>query len=67
MNNQSERCYKCNKRLKLTDLKCKCNNYYCNLHKYPDKHDCSFNYLENQQNILKYKNPKIIPDKIRNY
>ena len=37
----------CNKKIKITDFACKCENYYCKYHKDPLNHNCSYNYKEN--------------------
>lgn len=37
----------CNKKIKLTDFACKCEKYYCKLHKDPLNHNCSYDYKEN--------------------
>ena len=43
----------CNKKLKLTDLECDCQNRYCITHRLPHVHKCS--YLLTKQNIHKQK------------
>ena len=37
----------CTKKIKLTDFACKCEKYFCNFHKYPLNHNCSYDYKEN--------------------
>ena len=32
----------CNNKLKITALKCKCDNLYCNLHRLPELHECKY-------------------------
>ena len=34
----------CNKKLKITDMSCKCEKIFCKIHKFPEDHKCSFNY-----------------------
>lgn len=34
----------CNKKLKLTDMYCKCEKIFCKIHKFPEDHKCDFNY-----------------------
>ena len=38
-----ERCYYCNKKLKMIDFTCRCNHKFCILHQNPQNHNCSFN------------------------
>jgi predicted nucleic acid binding AN1-type Zn finger protein len=56
---QFNSCAKCNKKLKLTDSKCKCNNYYCSAHRYSDTHNCSFDYKKHGREYLEKQNPII--------
>ena len=34
----------CRKKLRLTDLPCRCSLRFCNLHRLPETHSCSFNF-----------------------
>ena len=58
------KCIICNKKLKLTDIKCKCGIIFCGIHRYPTEHNCSFDFKEQERAIIKKNNPKIIPKKI---
>jgi predicted nucleic acid binding AN1-type Zn finger protein len=49
---KKKRCFLgcCNKKLKLTDIKCgKCNNQYCSSHRLPEVHECSWNPRGNKE------------------
>lgn len=61
---QINRCAKCNKKLKLTDIKCRCNNYFCSNHRYSDLHDCPFDYKNSNKKLLEKQNPTIIAERI---
>lgn len=39
----------CTKKIKITDFACKCENYYCKIHKEPLNHNCSYDYKENNK------------------
>lgn len=58
------RCMKCNKKLKLTAIKCKCNNYYCDVHRYSDRHECSFDYKKKGKKLIEKTNPIITSSKL---
>ena len=46
----------CKKKLKLTDMNCKCKNRFCSLHRLPETHNCSWDPKnENEMNIYKEK------------
>jgi len=38
------RCGVCKKKIGLTGFECRCGNLYCGIHRYSDKHDCTFDY-----------------------
>eukprot|EP01129_Flabellula_baltica_P015521 TRINITY_DN793_c0_g1_i1.p1 TRINITY_DN793_c0_g1~~TRINITY_DN793_c0_g1_i1.p1 ORF type:complete len:176 (+),score=25.29 TRINITY_DN793_c0_g1_i1:68-529(+) len=43
---KKERCAhpECSKRLRLTDIECRCHSRFCGVHRYAEAHDCSFQY-----------------------
>jgi predicted nucleic acid binding AN1-type Zn finger protein len=48
------KCYHCNKKIKsILPIKCKCENYYCKVHKIPHDHNCTYDYLKDSQSNLK--------------
>lgn len=36
----------CSKKIRLTNFPCKCAQIYCNFHRDPFKHKCSYDYKE---------------------
>ena len=54
----------CNKKLGLTVTKCKCLKLFCSLHRLPEDHDCSYDYVKNGREILEKNNPLIIKNKV---
>lgn len=60
---KSIRCNNCNKKIKsLLPLKCKCEKYYCGLHKLD--HGCDFDYKKEYQEVLEKENPVVKHDKL---
>lgn len=57
------KCCMCRKKLLTT--KCKCGKYVCLKHRFPDLHQCAFDYKTCRQKRLQKEMPKIIPDKIQ--
>jgi hypothetical protein len=57
-------CHKCDKKLKISAMQCKCNKYFCNAHKYSDCHNCKYDYKKIGKEILKKNNPIILHSKI---
>lgn len=58
------RCFSCNKRVGLTGFKCRCGGLFCSLHRYNDKHDCSFDYKAAARDAISKANPIVKADKI---
>lgn len=46
------KCWKCTRKLGLQGFQCKCKYYFCANHRYNDRHDCTFDYRNNQKTIL---------------
>ena len=34
----------CNKKIRITDLECKCKLFFCKLHRLPEDHKCLYNF-----------------------
>ena len=39
-----KRCNVCKKRLLLTSMACRCGLKFCDMHRYPEEHECSYDY-----------------------
>ncbi|EPR79392.1 AN1-like Zinc finger protein [Spraguea lophii 42_110] len=60
-----ERCYKCKKRLlSYLQFACRCGNKYCSIHRFYDKHECTFDYKQDNVKKMSRENAKITCDKI---
>ena len=66
MTDNDIKCFICSKKLKLTAIKCKCNNYFCKVHKNEKDHNCSFDYKLYQKDLLEKYMPIIEAKKIDN-
>jgi len=60
------RCNCCNKKL-LMEFKCKCEGMYCIDCLYQEKHNCTFNYVEQQKKELTNKLEKVVSEKITSF
>lgn len=57
----------CTKKIKsVYPINCKCKLYFCKNHKYPEKHDCTYNYEKTYQENLKKENEKVVAEKVQN-
>jgi len=59
---ESAKCFFCNKKVPWTaeGLVCKCRNIFCDKHRFPEDHKCTFNYFEEHKQELIRKNPKVL-------
>ncbi|XP_037727301.1 AN1-type zinc finger protein 6 [Drosophila subpulchrella] len=70
-NNQEQdapkkRCDKCGKKLGLTGgFPCRCGGTYCAVHRYSDRHECSFDYREMGATEIRRDNPVVVASKLR--
>uniref|UniRef100_A0A6C0AYA9 AN1-type domain-containing protein n=1 Tax=viral metagenome TaxID=1070528 RepID=A0A6C0AYA9_9ZZZZ len=58
------RCMVCNKKINLIGFQCKCKNFFCSKHQYPDTHNCTFDYKKYGKKIIEKENPIIISSKV---
>ena len=49
----------------LVGFQCRCGGLFCSLHRYSDKHDCSFDYKAEGQAEIRKNNPVIVRDKVQ--
>lgn len=55
----------CKKKLTLTSLQCKCEMKFCDMHRYPEDHACTFDYkAEGKANLQKYMSTAVIAKKL---
>lgn len=59
------RCYTCRKKVGLTGFECRCGGVYCSLHRYSDKHGCSFDYRAEGQEQIRKNNPVVVGEKVQ--
>jgi len=58
------RCGSCRKRVGLTGFKCRCGITFCALHRYSDKHSCTYDYKAAGQEAIAKANPVVVAEKI---
>ena len=49
----------------LVGFQCRCGGLFCSLHRYSDKHECSFDYKAEGQAEIRKNNPVIVRDKVQ--
>ncbi|RWR80379.1 zinc finger A20 and AN1 domain-containing protein [Cinnamomum micranthum f. kanehirae] len=58
------RCMACRKRIGLTGFNCRCGGTFCTVHRYSEKHDCSFDYRSAGRDAIAKANPVVKAEKI---
>lgn len=62
---KKNRCATCRKKVGLTGFECRCGGLFCAIHRYSDKHDCSFDYRELGAAEIRRNNPVVVGEKIQ--
>ncbi|KAF5196970.1 Zinc finger a20 and an1 domain-containing stress-associated protein [Thalictrum thalictroides] len=61
---KNNRCLSCNKRVGLIGYQCQCGSTFCSLHRYPEKHECSFDFKTVGRAAIEKANPIMKADKL---
>lgn len=48
-----------------TGFECRCAGLFCAVHRYSDKHDCTFDYREHGAQEIRRNNPVVVGEKIQ--
>lgn len=61
-------CEKCHLRCRpALRFICKCTKTFCQSHRYPDQHDCTYDHRADGMASIQANNPKIVKDKVGNF
>jgi hypothetical protein len=58
------RCWRCEKKIGLTGVRCRCGYHFCSLHRYAESHDCDYDYKTNERRKLSKQNPVVQANKL---
>ncbi|KAK9290188.1 hypothetical protein L1049_008354 [Liquidambar formosana] len=61
---QPNRCLVCKKRVGLTGFRCKCEITFCGVHRYPEKHACTFDFKKEGRDAIARANPVVVAEKL---
>ncbi|XP_044504862.1 zinc finger A20 and AN1 domain-containing stress-associated protein 3-like [Mangifera indica] len=59
------RCLKCPRRVGLTGFRCRCGSLFCWRHRYPEQHECTFDFKEMGKEQISKDNPVIKAEKLQ--
>lgn len=62
---KKNRCGVCRKKVGLTGFECRCGGLFCAMHRYSDKHECTFDYRSHGQQEIRRNNPVVVGEKIQ--
>ncbi|KAL6574982.1 hypothetical protein OROMI_012267 [Orobanche minor] len=60
----TSRCSTCRKKVGLTGFRCRCGTTFCGTHRYPEKHDCTFDFKSAGKVAIAKANPLIKGEKL---
>eukprot|EP01066_Platyproteum_vivax_P017401 Platyproteum_vivax@DN7361_c0_g1_i11.p1 len=58
------KCWTCNKRVGLVGFTCRCDNMFCQAHRLPEIHECTFDHKTFMRKGLEEANPEVIAKKV---
>uniref|UniRef100_A0A2P2MJ41 Zinc finger A20 and AN1 domain-containing stress-associated protein 4 n=1 Tax=Rhizophora mucronata TaxID=61149 RepID=A0A2P2MJ41_RHIMU len=61
---QPNRCSVCRRRLGLTGFRCRCGTTFCGVHRYPEKHGCTFDFKKVGREEIARANPLVLGEKL---
>jgi hypothetical protein len=60
------RCEQCSIKISIaTQFTCRCSKKFCGKHRHADEHNCTFDYVTHDRDILAKANTKVIADKLQ--
>ncbi|CAK7329357.1 unnamed protein product [Dovyalis caffra] len=62
---QPNRCLTCRRRVGLTGFKCRCGMVFCGTHRYPEQHDCEFDFKSLGKEQIAKANPVVKGEKLQ--
>lgn len=63
----ANRCGSCNKKVGLSGFVCKCGNTFCGVHRYPESHECSYDFKGVGRDAISKANPVVKADKMEKF
>ncbi|XP_028762757.1 zinc finger A20 and AN1 domain-containing stress-associated protein 1 [Neltuma alba] len=60
----ANRCSSCNKKVGLTGFPCKCGSTFCGAHRYPEKHECTYDFKVSGRDAIAKANPVVKAPKL---
>ncbi|PSS04101.1 Zinc finger A20 and AN1 domain-containing stress-associated protein [Actinidia chinensis var. chinensis] len=63
----ANRCSSCTKKVGVMGFKCRCGSTFCGAHRYPEKHECSFDFKVSGRDAIAHANPVVKADKLERF
>lgn len=58
------RCFCCKKKVGVMGFTCRCGSTFCGVHRYPEKHDCNFDFKSQGRDAIAKANPVVKANKV---
>ena len=58
------RCAQCSRRVGIYGFLCRCGTTFCGVHRHSDKHNCTFDYAQENKKYLTAANPRVDAPKL---
>ncbi|KAG9138212.1 hypothetical protein Leryth_001440 [Lithospermum erythrorhizon] len=58
------RCWGCRRKVGLSGFRCRCGELFCSIHRYSDRHDCTYDYKSAGREAIERENPLVKAAKI---
>lgn len=58
------RCSSCRKKVGLTGFRCRCGHMFCGVHRYSDRHGCTYDYKAAAREAISKANPVVKAEKV---
>mmetsp|Transcript_19456 Transcript_19456/g.68899 ORF Transcript_19456/g.68899 Transcript_19456/m.68899 type:complete len:244 (-) Transcript_19456:304-1035(-) len=61
---KKSRCLTCRKKVGILGFVCKCEALFCEKHRHPDDHACTFDFSSQHKAVLEKRNQRVVADKL---
>lgn len=62
---KKKRCTTCRAKLGLLGFECRCERMFCDKHRHPDEHECTFDHKADNKRVLEARNKRVVADKVQ--
>jgi len=60
----ASKCWNCSRKVGMQGYKCKCEYTYCRIHRLPEDHECTFDFVSSARTKIEKANPTVVSAKV---